>query len=148
MRDIDHPNSTRLNRPALCFALTRTSLRPASIAPFLAGLGRPPALPGSSFRRARAAALWYGPVAVLAGSPAWPGPARQGVAPPVARSLDKLPRPMDSLVTGGAGFIGSNLVDALVERGDRVTVIDNLSSGKRENLETALARDATLNEID
>ncbi len=38
------------------------------------------------------------------------------------------------LVTGGAGFIGSNLVDALIERGDEVAVIDNLSSGKREYL--------------
>lgn len=38
------------------------------------------------------------------------------------------------LVTGGAGFIGSNLVDALVERGDEVIIIDNLSTGKRENL--------------
>jgi UDP-glucose 4-epimerase len=51
---------------------------------------------------------------------------------------------MDCLVTGGAGFIGSNLVDALVARGDRVTVIDNLSTGKRANLEGALARGATL----
>ena len=51
---------------------------------------------------------------------------------------------MDCLVTGGAGFIGSNLVDALVVRGDRVTVIDNLSTGKRENLSAALARGATL----
>ena len=41
---------------------------------------------------------------------------------------------MDCVVTGGAGFIGSNLVDALVARGDRVAVIDDLSSGKRENL--------------
>ena len=47
---------------------------------------------------------------------------------------------MDCLVTGGAGFIGSNLVDALIARGDRVTVIDNLSTGKRANLESALAR--------
>jgi UDP-glucose 4-epimerase len=39
-----------------------------------------------------------------------------------------------ALVTGGAGFIGSNLVDALVERGDEVTVVDDLSTGKRENL--------------
>ncbi len=36
------------------------------------------------------------------------------------------------LVTGGAGFIGSNLVDALVERGFEVHVIDNLSNGKKE----------------
>ena len=37
------------------------------------------------------------------------------------------------LVTGGAGFIGSHLLTALVRRGDRVRVLDNLSSGKREN---------------
>ena len=41
---------------------------------------------------------------------------------------------MECLVTGGAGFIGSHLVDALIARGDRVTVIDNLSSGRQENL--------------
>ncbi|MFM9127752.1 MAG: NAD-dependent epimerase/dehydratase family protein [Solirubrobacterales bacterium] len=45
---------------------------------------------------------------------------------------------MRTLVTGGAGFIGSNLVDALVARGDEVTVIDDLSSGSRENLAAAL----------
>ncbi len=39
------------------------------------------------------------------------------------------------LVTGGCSFIGSHLVDALVERGARVRVIDDLSSGARENLE-------------
>jgi UDP-glucose 4-epimerase len=51
---------------------------------------------------------------------------------------------MRSLVTGGAGFIGSNLVDALVARGDEVTVLDDLSSGKRSNLEDALAKSAKL----
>jgi UDP-glucose 4-epimerase len=39
-----------------------------------------------------------------------------------------------AVVTGGAGFIGSNLVDALVARGDEVVVVDDLSTGKRENL--------------
>ena len=43
-------------------------------------------------------------------------------------------RLMRAVVTGGAGFIGSNLVDALLARGDEVTVVDNFSSGKRENL--------------
>jgi UDP-glucose 4-epimerase len=44
---------------------------------------------------------------------------------------------MRAVVTGGAGFIGSNLVDRLVERGDEVLVVDDLSTGKRENVNPA-----------
>ncbi|MGI8715028.1 MAG: NAD-dependent epimerase/dehydratase family protein [Solirubrobacteraceae bacterium] len=55
---------------------------------------------------------------------------------------------MDCVVTGGAGFIGSNLVDALVARGDRVTVIDDLSTGKRDNLARAVDGGAMLEVVD
>src|ERR1700759_3384799 len=55
---------------------------------------------------------------------------------------------MRTLVTGGAGFIGSNLVDALLARGDEVTVLDDLSTGRLVNLEVALAGGARLAEID
>jgi len=41
---------------------------------------------------------------------------------------------MKSLVTGGAGFIGSHIAEYLVQRGDDVTVLDNLTTGKKENL--------------
>ena len=51
---------------------------------------------------------------------------------------------MRAVVTGGAGFIGSNLVDALIVRGDAVTVVDSLASGKRENVHA----DATFVERD
>ena len=42
------------------------------------------------------------------------------------------------LVTGGAGFIGSNLCDALLEQGAQVTCLDNFATGKRENIEPFL----------
>ena len=41
---------------------------------------------------------------------------------------------MKSLVTGGAGFIGSHIAEYLAQRGDDVTVLDNLNTGKKENL--------------
>ena len=55
---------------------------------------------------------------------------------------------MTALVTGGAGFIGSNLVDALLARDARVVVVDDLSTGRRANLDDALARGAELHERD
>ena len=48
------------------------------------------------------------------------------------------------MVTGGAGFIGSHLVDALLARGDEVHAVDNLSTGSRENLDGA----STLHDLD
>ena len=45
-----------------------------------------------------------------------------------------------TLVTGGCGFIGSHVVAALVERGDQVRVLDNLSSGRMENVAETLGR--------
>jgi UDP-glucose 4-epimerase len=55
---------------------------------------------------------------------------------------------MRCLVTGGAGFIGSNLVDALLARGDEVTVVDDLSTGRMSNLEQGLENGAELVEMD
>ncbi len=51
---------------------------------------------------------------------------------------------MNILVTGGAGFIGSHIVDAYIREGHRVAVLDNLSTGKREQVHP----DATLYEMD
>ena len=51
---------------------------------------------------------------------------------------------MRAAVTGGAGFIGSHVVDALVARGDEVHVLDNFATGRRENLNDA----ATVHEHD
>ena len=51
---------------------------------------------------------------------------------------------MRAIVTGGAGFIGSHVTDALLARGDEVWVVDNLASGKRERVPDA----ATFAELD
>lgn len=51
---------------------------------------------------------------------------------------------MRAIVTGGAGFIGSHVADALLERDDEVVVLDNLATGKRENVSPA----ARLEEVD
>jgi UDP-glucose 4-epimerase len=48
---------------------------------------------------------------------------------------------MKSIVTGGAGFIGSHLCDQLISRGHHVSVIDNLSCGRRKNIEHLLDQD-------
>jgi len=50
------------------------------------------------------------------------------------------------VVTGGAGFIGSNIVKKLVSRGDHVTVIDNLNTGKEENLASVKDKIVFLND--
>lgn len=46
----------------------------------------------------------------------------------------KMSRKREVLITGGAGFIGSHIQDRCLAEGDNVTVVDNLVSGKEENL--------------
>src|SRR5947209_8249323 len=65
-----------------------------------------------------------------------------------ARRPHNLLLAMECLVTGGAGFIGSHLVDALLDRGDTVSILDDLSHGNRENLASALELGAQLHVVD
>ena len=53
-----------------------------------------------------------------------------------------------SIVTGGAGFIGSNLVDRLVKEGQKIIVLDNFVSGKRSNLSHHLKKDVEIINLD
>lgn len=53
----------------------------------------------------------------------------------------------ESLVTGGAGFIGSHIVEALLARGERVRILDNFATGRRENI-AAFEKEVTLIEGD
>ena len=47
--------------------------------------------------------------------------------------INDMTLPNRALITGGAGFIGSHLAEALLKRGDHVTIIDDLSTGRFEN---------------
>jgi UDP-glucose 4-epimerase len=72
-------------------------------------------------------------------------------APLVVRRRPRFASPparISALVTGGAGFIGSHLVDALEDAGHDVAVVDDLSSGRRENLAGALSRGVRLEHAD
>jgi dTDP-glucose 4,6-dehydratase len=61
-------------------------------------------------------------------------PARPASAPGVAARTKAMRPPPVSVVTGGAGFLGSHLVDLLLERGHRVIAIDNFVTGTVENI--------------
>jgi len=50
-------------------------------------------------------------------------------------AIKKIVKTKKALVTGGAGFIGSHLVERLIKEGYKVIVVDNLSSGRKENLD-------------
>ncbi|VAH06694.1 unnamed protein product [Triticum turgidum subsp. durum] len=88
----------------------------------------PAATPYSSGR----AAAVSGALTRFSVDPAARNPGRQFVAGKVPLGLKR--KGLRVLVTGGAGFVGSHLVDRLVARGDSVIVVDNLFTGRKENV--------------
>jgi UDP-glucose 4-epimerase len=66
------------------------------------------------------------------------GPKQKWVPWVATVGRNKEERPLKYLVTGGAGFIGSHVADALVARGDEVVILDDLSTGSRSNVEHLL----------
>src|SRR5215207_6957032 len=71
----------------------------------------------------------------LAGGTCWICPARAGRRPQRSRELLKGIRTVKYLITGGAGFIGSHLSDRLTADGHEVVVLDDLSTGRIDNIE-------------
>jgi len=65
----------------------------------------------------------------------WPLVATRGPAPREQGRVSSLPMPERLLLTGGAGFLGSHMADRLVNEGVEVVVLDDLSTGRRENLD-------------
>uniref|UniRef100_A0A452YY58 NAD-dependent epimerase/dehydratase domain-containing protein n=1 Tax=Aegilops tauschii subsp. strangulata TaxID=200361 RepID=A0A452YY58_AEGTS len=93
------------------------------------GSGSGTAAPYSSSGRAAAVS---GALTRFSVDPAAHNPGRQFVAGKVPLGLKR--KGLRVLVTGGAGFVGSHLVDRLVARGDSVIVVDNLFTGRKENV--------------
>ena len=89
------------------------------------------ATPSAAEESAKVKALVASEVAqALASSPS-PAAGGHKTYPAVAKNLN----PLRILVTGGAGFVGSNLVDVLMQQGNIVYVMDNLFTGRRRNIE-------------
>ena len=65
----------------------------------------------------------------------------------VAATVDADNAPVATLLVGGAGFVGSHLTEALLERGGRVRVLDNLATGRMDNLRAAQAAGSAAGQV-